>query len=41
MYEGAAQLQFISSETSKQSEFLYIIWLNVGGVIHLITVAKN
>ena len=41
MYEGAARVHLIFAGTSKKSEMLYIIWLNVGGAIHFITVAKS
>ena len=42
MYEGAAREHFFHlAGTSKKSEMLYIIWLNVGGPIHFITVAKS
>ena len=41
MYEGAARVHLIFAGTSKKSEMLYIIWLNVGGAIHFITVAKR
>ena len=40
MYEGAAQVYFIFAGSSKRSEMCYIIWLNDGGAIHLITIAK-
>ena len=41
MYKGAAGVHFISAGTSKKSEMFYIIWLNVGGAMHFITVAKS
>ena len=41
MYEGAAQIHFICAGTSKKSEMLYIMWLNVGGATNFITVAKS
>ena len=31
MYEGAARVYYIFAGTSKKSEMLYIIWLNVEG----------
>ena len=36
MYEGTARGHFIFAGTSKKSEMLYIIWVNVGGAIHLL-----
>ena len=41
MYEGAAQVHFISTGKCKKSEMLYITWLNVVSVIPFITVAKS
>ena len=38
MYEGAAQVHFISARTSEKSEMLYITWLNV---LHFLTVEKS
>ena len=40
-YEGAARVNIIFAGTSKKSEMLYLIWLNGGGAIHFITVAKS
>ena len=40
MNEGAAQVYFIFAGISKKSEILYIIWLNVGGAIHLLQLQK-
>ena len=41
MYIGAAPVYFICAGTRKKSEMLYIIWLNIVGAIHFITVAKS
>ena len=41
MYEGAARVHFNFAGTSRKSEMLYIICLNVGGAIDFITVAKS
>ena len=41
MYEGAARVHFIFAGKCKESEMLYITWLNVVGVIPFITVAKS
>ena len=40
MYEGAARVYFIFAGTSKKSEMLQIIWLNVEGTRHFIKDAK-
>ena len=41
MYEGAARVHFISAGKCKNSEMLYITWLNVVGVIHFTKVTKS
>ena len=41
MYEGTARVHFIFAGTSKKSEMLYIIWVNVGGAIHLLQLQKE
>ena len=41
MYEGAARVHFIFPGKCKKSEMLYLLWLNVVGVIPFITVAKS
>ena len=41
MYEGAARVHFILAGKCKQSEMLFITWLNVVGVVPFITVAKS
>ena len=41
MYKGTAPVHFIFAGTTKKSEMLYILQLNVGGAIHFITVAKS
>ena len=40
IYEGAARVHFHSAGKCKKSEMLYIDWLNVVGVVPLITVTK-
>ena len=39
MYEDTARVHFAG--TSKKSEMLYILWFNIGGAKHFITVAKS
>ena len=41
MYEGAARVNFNFAGKCKKSEMLYILWLNVVGVLPFITVAKS
>ena len=41
MYKGAARVHFIFAGTSKKSEMIYIIWVNIVYAIHFITVAKT